>query len=72
MDGIKLLLTAYSDVNLQLFYCNIRLALLLHISQSRFGAAAVLNAGLFHSIKVSGLFATDPDLGIGAFTPIFN
>lgn len=56
--------TSREDMSLQLFYCNLKLALLLHISQSRFGAATVLNAGLFHSIKVSGLFATDPDLGI--------
>jgi len=35
------------------------------LSQTRFGAAAVLNSGLFHSIKESELFATDPDLGVG-------
>ncbi|ESZ96367.1 hypothetical protein SBOR_3250 [Sclerotinia borealis F-4128] len=41
-----------------------RLALLVHISQIRSGATAVLNAGLFHSILVSGLFALDTDLEI--------
>jgi len=56
--------TSREDVSLHLFYCNARLALLLHISQNRFGASAVLNAGLFQSIKASGLFATDPDLGV--------
>ncbi|KAI9649425.1 hypothetical protein NHQ30_002001 [Ciborinia camelliae] len=41
-----------------------RLALLVHISQTRSGATAVLNSGLFHSILVSGLFALDTDLQI--------
>lgn len=56
-----------SDVDLQLSYCHARLGLLLSLSQTRFGAAAVLNAGLFHAIKLSGLFATDPDLGVGMY-----
>ena len=50
---------------MQLSYCHARLVLLLHISQTRVGATAVLNAGLFHSIQVSCLFAMDPDLGVG-------
>ncbi|EDO00752.1 hypothetical protein SS1G_03225 [Sclerotinia sclerotiorum 1980 UF-70] len=41
-----------------------RLALLVHISQTRAGATAVLNSGLFHSILVSGLFSIDTDLEI--------
>ncbi|KAB8295891.1 hypothetical protein EYC80_008712 [Monilinia laxa] len=41
-----------------------RLALLVHISQTRSGATAVLNSGLFHSILTSGLFALDTDLEI--------
>lgn len=53
------------DVDLQLSYCNAKLALLLQIAQTRFGAATVLNAGLFHAIKESGLFVVDPDLGVG-------
>lgn len=53
------------DVDMIMSYCNARLALLLHISQTRFGAAAVLNAGLFHSIQESALFSRDPDLGVG-------
>lgn len=55
------------DVDLYLSYCHARLALLLSFSQTRFGAAAVLNAGLFHVVGASGLFAIDPDLGVGAF-----
>ncbi len=53
------------DIDIQLSYCHSKLALLLQLSQTRFGAAAVLNSGLFHSIKESELFATDPDLGVG-------
>ncbi|RDL39756.1 Uncharacterized protein BP5553_04096 [Venustampulla echinocandica] len=64
-----LLETSPEDVDMQLAYCNARLALLLHLSQTRFGAAAVLNAGLFHAISQSGLFATDPDLGVNIDGP---
>jgi hypothetical protein len=39
--------------------------LLLDIAQTRVGATAVVNAGLFHSVQASGLFAMDPDLGVG-------
>ncbi|KUJ09923.1 uncharacterized protein LY89DRAFT_689819 [Mollisia scopiformis] len=56
--------TRAEDVDLQLSYCHARLGLLLGLSQTRPGAAAVLNAGLFHTTKLSGLFATDPDLGV--------
>lgn len=64
---LGILLTTRIDVDMQLAYCNARLALLLHLSQTRFGAAAVLNAGLFHAINQSGLFATDPDLGVSMY-----
>lgn len=57
-----------TDVDMYLSYCHARLALLLIISQTRFGAAAVLNAGLFHSVKASTLFTIDPDLGVGMYT----
>ncbi|KAL5114135.1 hypothetical protein ACEQ8H_007979 [Pleosporales sp. CAS-2024a] len=40
------------------------LALLLRICQSRLGAAYVLNAGLFLSIRDSGIFSVDPDIGL--------
>ncbi|TVY45708.1 Nucleoporin [Lachnellula occidentalis] len=56
--------TSIQHVDLQLSYCNAKLALLLQIAQTRFGAATVLNAGLFHAIKESGLFVVDPDLGV--------
>ncbi|KAL2075236.1 hypothetical protein VTL71DRAFT_179 [Oculimacula yallundae] len=55
---------AVQDIDLYLSYCHARLALLLSLSQTRFGAAAVLNAGLFHSVKESTLFTIDPDLGV--------
>lgn len=57
------------DVDMQLSYCNAKLALLLQISQTRFGAATILNVGLFRSIKESGLFVIDPDLGVGMYLP---
>jgi nuclear pore complex protein Nup205 len=56
-----------TDIDMQLSYCHAKLALLLQISQTRLGAVAVLNSGLLHSIKISGLFTTDPDLGVGEF-----
>ena len=31
----------------------------------------MLNAGLFHSVKLSGLFTIDPDLGVGKYYHIF-
>lgn len=43
------------------------LTLLLRISQSRHGAAQVMNAGLFNAIRESGLFAADPDIGLGTY-----
>ncbi|PVH73843.1 hypothetical protein DL98DRAFT_430549 [Cadophora sp. DSE1049] len=52
------------DVDMYLSYCHAKLALLLSISQTRFGAAAVLNAGLFYSVQASNLFTIDPDLGV--------
>lgn len=50
------------DITTQLSITYTKLSLLLQISQSRIGATSVLNSGLFHSIKLSGLFASDPDL----------
>jgi len=52
---------------MQLSYFHAKVALLLQISQTRLGAVVVLNSGLLHSVKVSGLFAIDPDLGVGEF-----
>lgn len=60
------------DLEMQVSYCQAKLALLLHVSQTRFGAAAVINAGLFQSVKASRLFSTDPDLGAGMQIPNFH
>lgn len=48
-----------------LAYYDAKLSLLLRISQSKLGAAQVMNAGLFQAVRASGLFALDPDLGLG-------
>jgi nuclear pore complex protein Nup205 len=53
------------QVSVLLSHYDASLALLLRISQSRLGAAHVLNAGLFAKIRASGLFATDADIGLG-------
>ncbi|PBP25297.1 nuclear pore complex subunit [Diplocarpon rosae] len=60
----ELQVTSIEDVDMYLSYCHARLALLLSLSHTRLGASAVLNAGLFHIVKASGLFAIDPDLGV--------
>ncbi|CAD6505981.1 BgTH12-06913 [Blumeria graminis f. sp. triticale] len=52
------------EIEMQLSYCHARLALILEISQTRFGAAALCDAGLFHAIHDSGLFSIDLDLGV--------
>jgi nuclear pore complex protein Nup205 len=48
-----------------LLYANAKIALLVQMSQTRSGAAAVLGAGLFQIIRDSGVFSTDPDIGLG-------
>lgn len=53
------------DVPLLLSNYSASLALLLRIAQTRLGAALVVNAGLFESIRESGIFSADPDLGLG-------
>lgn len=53
------------DVPLLLSYYEGKLSLLLRISQTRLGASYVINAGLIQAVQESGLFAVDPDLGIG-------
>jgi nuclear pore complex protein Nup205 len=58
------------QVPMLLQYYDATLALLLRICQTRLGAAYVLNAGLFASIKQSGIFGVDPDIGIGASEPL--
>ncbi|KAL8984123.1 MAG: hypothetical protein Q9205_001830 [Flavoplaca limonia] len=57
------------DISLLLSYYNSKLSLLLTISQTRSGATQVINASLFQTIRDSGLFAVDPDLGISSADP---
>ncbi|KAH7384292.1 nucleoporin Nup186/Nup192/Nup205 [Phaeosphaeria sp. MPI-PUGE-AT-0046c] len=54
---------AAPQVSALLSYYDASLALLLRICQSRIGAAYVLNAGLFLSIRDSQIFSVDPDIG---------
>lgn len=54
-----------TDTPALLSYYDSKFALLLSISQTRVGAAHVVNAGLFQAARASGLFSVDPDLGIG-------
>ena len=55
----------YTDVRLLLTFYEAKLSLLLTISQSKTGAAQLMNAGIFDAIRASGLFSVDPDIGIG-------
>ncbi|KAL8700464.1 MAG: hypothetical protein Q9224_000954 [Gallowayella concinna] len=57
--------SAAQDIPLLLTNYKTKLALLLTLSQTRAGATHVINAGLFPTIRDSGLFSVDPDLGIG-------
>ncbi|KAG4031072.1 hypothetical protein MFRU_010g01970 [Monilinia fructicola] len=61
--------TSREDATVLLSDLYARLALLVHISQTRSGATTVLNSGLFHSILASGLFALDTDLDIDFHDP---
>jgi hypothetical protein len=56
------------DLDLHISFFDAKLTLLLDIAQTRSGAAIVFDAGLFQAVKASGLFSTDPDLGVGRFT----
>lgn len=53
------------DIPLLLSYYESKFSLLLSIAQGREGAIKVMNSGLFQSIRASGLFLVDPDIGIG-------
>ncbi|KAH7067601.1 nucleoporin Nup186/Nup192/Nup205 [Paraphoma chrysanthemicola] len=55
---------AAPQISALLSYYDAVLALLLRICQSRLGAAYVLNAGLFLSIRDSQIFSVDPDIGL--------
>jgi nuclear pore complex protein Nup205 len=70
VDNIKhihqeLKAAAAPQVPVLLSYYDASLSLLLRICQTRLGAAYVLNAGLFQSIRESNLFSVDPDIGLG-------
>ncbi|KAI0998511.1 Nucleoporin [Podosphaera aphanis] len=56
--------TPIEELDMQLSNLHAKLALLQQIAETRFGATAVYNAGLFHAIEDSGLFIIDPDLGV--------
>ncbi|PGH04577.1 Cullin 4 [Blastomyces parvus] len=58
-----------SETSRLLIYYDAHLSLLQQLSQSRAGAERILDAGLFHAIKESRLFATDPDIGIDIDNP---
>ncbi|MCJ1284036.1 hypothetical protein MMC26_003367 [Xylographa opegraphella] len=58
-----------ADIHSLITYHEAKFSLLLAISQSRLGAMQVTNAGLFSSIRISGLFATDFDLGVDIDDP---
>ena len=64
-DLIVLTLMGITDVPLLLSFYRSKLSLLLTISHSRTGANQVMTAGLFETVRESGLFAVDPDLGLG-------
>ncbi|MCJ1380040.1 hypothetical protein MMC17_003143 [Xylographa soralifera] len=61
--------TAPGDIPSLIDYYETKFSLLLTISQSRLGATQVMNAGLFSSVRLSGLFATDFDLGLDIDNP---
>ncbi len=61
-----------TDVPLLLSYYHSKLSLLLTVSHSRPGADHVMTAGLFESVRESGLFLVDPDLGLGKCWDIFS
>ncbi|KAF2678580.1 hypothetical protein K458DRAFT_435778 [Lentithecium fluviatile CBS 122367] len=69
VDNIKhipeeLKTAAAPQVPILLSYYDASLALLLRICQTRLGAAYVLNAGLFPSVRESRIFDIDPDIGL--------
>ena len=52
------------DIATLLSYIHTALSVLLRMSHTNEGAAAILEAGLFSAIRDSQLFATDPDIGL--------
>ncbi|ETN42279.1 uncharacterized protein HMPREF1541_04220 [Cyphellophora europaea CBS 101466] len=71
IDPIKHIAADFQDTEPSLRYHLLtlhqsRMLLLLHISLTRVGAAALLDAGLIPAIRDSLLFRADPDLGFSA------
>ena len=66
---VELYLQLLIGIDLLVAYYESKFILLQSISQSKTGAVHVLNAGLFQSIRSSGLFSFDLDLGLGWFLP---
>ncbi|KAF2808961.1 uncharacterized protein BDZ99DRAFT_533212 [Mytilinidion resinicola] len=69
VDHIKHIPAELKAANVQevpvfLSYYDASLALLARISQTKLGAAQVLNAGLFQSVQESQIFSADPDIGL--------
>lgn len=63
----------HPEIDMFLSYVNAKLALLVQVSQTRPGATAVLGAGLFQILRDSGVFSTDPDIGLGtSLVPIIK
>ena len=58
-----------SDLKAVLASIRTGLALLLRLSQENEGAVAILEAGIFSSVRDSQLFATDPDIGLDIDNP---
>lgn len=61
---IAQVLTTPQDHSVLLSYIHTSLAVLLRMSQTPEGCSAILEAGLFSSIRDSQLFAADPDIGL--------
>ncbi|KAB8360716.1 hypothetical protein FH972_024452 [Carpinus fangiana] len=55
--------SSISSASSLIAYQEAAMSLLLCLAQTRYGAAQVLNAGLFSAIKESELFSADPDIG---------
>lgn len=77
VDNIKhiageLQAAAAPQVPVLISYYDASLSLLLRICQTRLGAACVLNAGLFQSIRESTVFSVDPDIGLGTTHQLFQ
>ncbi|KAI5243890.1 hypothetical protein E4T43_03989 [Aureobasidium subglaciale] len=64
MTRLMILANHMTDIATLLSYIHTALSVLLRMSHTNEGAAAILEAGLFSAIRDSQLFATDPDIGL--------